>query len=589
MFCLQPPESVLQLLASAALAWDSDDEGDLDESEGLQFAATGINGHMDLDVASPPNKAGQVINKQTILDMSPVSFQNSPKPVNRVASENGTMNLGLDARFGDLDFAQLPKDLRHVDDLRQIIARSRGLSGLDADALLNARTSPGMQGRSLTEGSPYGVSMQSSHLQKIMALAQQGPPGLDAVHSLDTGLARKPLVPDLSHRSLTDGSQSCYSSHAVDFFDPEVQLPMHQNRTRTAPAHAPPSPTFQSIGESAGPCRHVLRSSTSSGQPSVPTPSLFTQSFQAPRSQTYTHPSVMIDDVERKRQETSDKIQELSILLQLRQSQVSRQQPSEERVPSRPSALHQFPRLEQRPEQDASRSGSKQGFANQSNLTSKLRPMHGPKAARSATLQSSALRPTARSNTAGLVARSETACSSGAAKSQQNPPKPSTNAPKSMHHIALEAITPPDSDAEIERINSVAKHGMDEEVIVGPTSHAVAPKTFEELWIPGVLGNEAERFSVISRPSCLSLADVFRLGNAGLQVKPTDALETTELAESDPQPHRSFGSLLHFYSPDVVCRPCMFERIPGRCRKAVLCDFCHMHSGRKRRGVEAES
>lgn len=261
-------------------------------------------------------------------------------------------------------------------------------------------------------------------------------------------------------------------------------------------------------------------------------------------------------------------------------------------MPSRPSAWHQFPKLEQRPEQAASRSGTKQGFANPPSLTSKPRPIHGPKVARSATLQSSALRPTAataRANTAGLVARSDTACSSGAAKSQQSPPKPSTNSTKSMHHIAMEVITPPDSDAEIERVSSVAKHGIDEEVIVGPTKHAVAPKKFEELWIPGVLGKEAERSSVISRPSCLSLADVFRLGNAGLQVKPTDSLETTEPAEADPQPHRSFGSLLHFCSPDAVCRPCMFERIPGRCRKSVLCDFCHMHSGRKRRGVDAES
>ncbi|CAK8985954.1 unnamed protein product, partial [Durusdinium trenchii] len=28
----------------------------------------------------------------------------------------------------------------------------------------------------------------------------------------------------------------------------------------------------------------------------------------------------------------------------------------------------------------------------------------------------------------------------------------------------------------------------------------------------------------------------------------------------------------------------MFERVPGRCKKAWLCDFCHLHAGRKKKG-----
>eukprot|EP00913_Durusdinium_trenchii_P016747 g15741.t1 len=47
----------------------------------------------------------------------------------------------------------------------------------------------------------------------------------------------------------------------------------------------------------------------------------------------------------------------------------------------------------------------------------------------------------------------------------------------------------------------------------------------------------------------------------------------------------SFGSLLHSCQTEAPCRPCMFERVPGRCKKAWLCDFCHLHSGRKKKGA----
>ncbi|CAJ1416266.1 unnamed protein product [Effrenium voratum] len=66
-------------------------------------------------------------------------------------------------------------------------------------------------------------------------------------------------------------------------------------------------------------------------------------------------------------------------------------------------------------------------------------------------------------------------------------------------------------------------------------------------------------------------------------VEVTDVLR---LSQADTSQVRSFGSLLHSCRTEAPCRPCMFERVPGRCKKAWLCDFCHLHSGRKRKGNE---
>ncbi|CAE8601136.1 unnamed protein product, partial [Polarella glacialis] len=103
----------------------------------------------------------------------------------------------------------------------------------------------------------------------------------------------------------------------------------------------------------------------------------------------------------------------------------------------------------------------------------------------------------------------------------------------------------------------------DDEIIVGPTIFAVQPKTFEEVWIPDAKEGKAP---VHSNVSVISLSDVSRLSSA-----------------RTGQAVLSFGSLLHACGFGTLCRPCMFERIPGRCRKVWLCDFCHMHAGRKRR------
>jgi len=101
----------------------------------------------------------------------------------------------------------------------------------------------------------------------------------------------------------------------------------------------------------------------------------------------------------------------------------------------------------------------------------------------------------------------------------------------------------------------------DVEVIVGPTHFAFWDRNVEDAWIPG--GGEA--FPVLSRPNKLVFTDLQRL---------------SRLREQTPL---SFGSLLHACGQESNCRPCMFERAPGRCRKVWLCDFCHLHTRRRRK------
>merc|ERR1719362_214786 len=63
-----------------------------------------------------------------------------------------------------------------------------------------------------------------------------------------------------------------------------------------------------------------------------------------------------------------------------------------------------------------------------------------------------------------------------------------------------------------------------------------------------------------SGPRCLSLGDALRLSEARKSQAPL-----------------SFGSVLHLnWDGKIRCRPCMFERWPGRCTKSWLCDFCHL-------------
>jgi len=109
-------------------------------------------------------------------------------------------------------------------------------------------------------------------------------------------------------------------------------------------------------------------------------------------------------------------------------------------------------------------------------------------------------------------------------------------------------------------------------VLVGPTPLAVAPLRLEELSLPMSSCRNAE-VALKSGPRCFSYGDAQRLADARLAQAPL-----------------SFGSVVHLrFGGKQPCRPCMFERWPGRCTKSWLCDFCHCHASQKRREGPAPS
>lgn len=106
------------------------------------------------------------------------------------------------------------------------------------------------------------------------------------------------------------------------------------------------------------------------------------------------------------------------------------------------------------------------------------------------------------------------------------------------------------------------------EVVIGPTPMAVQPYVMEELHIPDSFSDGGKR-AIVSCSNRVSIGEVSRL-----RVLPDG---------SDCPLPVSFGSVLHICGHEQHCRPCMFERSAGRCRKGWLCDFCHMHNRRKRK------
>eukprot|EP00929_Paragymnodinium_shiwhaense_P015638 TRINITY_DN123736_c0_g1_i1.p1 TRINITY_DN123736_c0_g1~~TRINITY_DN123736_c0_g1_i1.p1 ORF type:complete len:204 (-),score=25.15 TRINITY_DN123736_c0_g1_i1:240-851(-) len=102
------------------------------------------------------------------------------------------------------------------------------------------------------------------------------------------------------------------------------------------------------------------------------------------------------------------------------------------------------------------------------------------------------------------------------------------------------------------------REGDDMEFVVGPTDNA---------FLLGLAGAFSKPPMVKSSSRALHLSDIRRL------------------ADFRPRAPLSFGSLNHFLSDgtgrnDQLCRACMFERTPGRCKRGFLCDFCHLDTRR---------
>eukprot|EP00933_Yihiella_yeosuensis_P064527 TRINITY_DN67921_c0_g1_i1.p1 TRINITY_DN67921_c0_g1~~TRINITY_DN67921_c0_g1_i1.p1 ORF type:complete len:155 (-),score=10.14 TRINITY_DN67921_c0_g1_i1:150-614(-) len=135
---------------------------------------------------------------------------------------------------------------------------------------------------------------------------------------------------------------------------------------------------------------------------------------------------------------------------------------------------------------------------------------------------------------------------------------------RSLPSILMELSGSLDEVDEVDDLTtSVGERDCDDiEAIIGPTEHAAAPWSLKELWVSE---SEAGKVRVRSNSRTISVADYLALLAVGGNSVPL-----------------SFGSLLHVNGRREHCRPCMFERSVGRCRKTWLCDFCHMHTGGNR-------
>mmetsp|Transcript_55066 Transcript_55066/g.131223 ORF Transcript_55066/g.131223 Transcript_55066/m.131223 type:complete len:189 (+) Transcript_55066:112-678(+) len=115
-------------------------------------------------------------------------------------------------------------------------------------------------------------------------------------------------------------------------------------------------------------------------------------------------------------------------------------------------------------------------------------------------------------------------------------------------------------DVGTDLAESVRSDDEDEEVaiLLGPSQTCTAPFLIHNLRLPS-----RRRFPgpMQSNEDCIALSDILRLSEARSEFP------------------LSFGSAKHIISGSGEhCRPCMFERRAGRCSKAWLCDFCHLHT-----------
>jgi hypothetical protein len=116
-------------------------------------------------------------------------------------------------------------------------------------------------------------------------------------------------------------------------------------------------------------------------------------------------------------------------------------------------------------------------------------------------------------------------------------------------------------------------------VLVGPTEMAVGPTMqllLRDLGLPNYHPDGSyDMIPIRSGPSMTLLSECGRL------------------AACRKEAPLSFGSAVHInygHLSQDLCRPCMYERWPGRCAKSFLCDFCHFHVGKNfRRRVSHSS
>lgn len=137
---------------------------------------------------------------------------------------------------------------------------------------------------------------------------------------------------------------------------------------------------------------------------------------------------------------------------------------------------------------------------------------------------------------------------------------PSVNVGPSESEAADKAISDAQQELQFEDFPAWDGSGIDDIVLVGPSDHSMQPLNFDAAWLCHDETGTLMPRPVRSRPGVLYLSDVMAL------------------KKSSPTPEPlSFGSVPHLCGY-TSCRPCMFERRAGRCKKGLFCDFCHLHS-----------
>ncbi|CAE7640970.1 ymfD [Symbiodinium sp. CCMP2592] len=132
--------------------------------------------------------------------------------------------------------------------------------------------------------------------------------------------------------------------------------------------------------------------------------------------------------------------------------------------------------------------------------------------------------------------------------------------------IAPPPSAPTSSDDEVQE---------DLDVWLGPSSTLPGKLSGREARLKISLDNISSSASHQSSRHCVRLSDYLRL-----QLSPFAEKEGAAV-----RPQLSFGSALHVGDGvNALCRVCSFHKPPLRqCSKGALCDYCHLHDGRRNR------
>ncbi|CAE7620631.1 CYB5R1 [Symbiodinium sp. CCMP2456] len=149
----------------------------------------------------------------------------------------------------------------------------------------------------------------------------------------------------------------------------------------------------------------------------------------------------------------------------------------------------------------------------------------------------------------------------------------SSSQPQGDAHTARTPRSEDDKATDADTSSSSAAEDREAAFLLGP-SEFPSKLVFSASRLPGVGWNSFDtRVEGFSSQRQVALSDVLRL-NQGLEGQ-----------------QLSFGSALHMGDGvDPLCLVCSYHKPPRRfCTKGAFCDFCHLHSGRRKKKPKAQA